>query len=138
MGHGFERRTAWTLCIVCKLFSETQGSVNKNIEWQYFIPTYNLGALSPPHGGLPTSDAVKTLNNGCLLAATNNSRESHPLLTFNFYFDFFNAAQHNTYFICFIYVIYSFISLFLFAAVILLILKERGNVCGLFFLYLFL
>jgi len=49
------------------------------------------------------------------------------LLTFNFYFDFFNAAQDNIYFIySFSFISFiSFISLFLFAAVILFTERER-------------
>lgn len=84
--------------------------------------------------GLPRFAVVKTRNNGYLLEAASKSQDSHPLLTFNFYFDFFfNAAQDNIYFIYFIYFFYLFLLFHYFCLLLLFyLLKERGNFCGLF------
>lgn len=67
--------------------------------WQDFTPTYNLGALSPKHGGLPTFDVDQTLNSACLLKNANNSQESHLCLHLIFILIF--LMLHNTIFISF-------------------------------------
>ena len=104
----------------------------QQIVWEHFTPTYNLGALSPKHGGLLTFDVVQTLNSACLLETANNSQESH--LCSHLILILIFLMLHNTIVIALV----SFISFIYFCLLLLYFtyLKREGNICGLFFLIL--
>lgn len=112
----------WTFFIVCR--NPRLGQQKQNGKTLH--PLLTLGPCHLNMGAsqlLMQSSSEQWVIYYYLLETANNSRESRPLLTFNFYFEFF-LMLHNTIFISFVSFVsfISFISFILFLYFCLLLL----------------